>query len=384
LPQGAPEVSLNIRYKTKGLSLITSRADIFSLGAVLSTAAAWVVGGSELRQEYFEERKKSHAQAKKFRDLNLEGCFHDGIKKLPAVEQMHSRIRKHCKREGWDKITPQVLDIVEEDMLLPQDNKRTQAITLLEKFGSLIHSEPSSPVSVTHPTLHRRSIVPQLEEDVDNSMPTSPESIQRINTFFDSKPVDSTVKNLVDQITRNLRDRDQFFFIDDSTSMKKHQKVVLEGFKALCSIAKRLDPNKIELAFASRPRCVHRAHRTKKLVKLLENHEFQQDPMMMESSLSQLIEKEIIPKLPIRKLGINLNPRSRKRVSVYIFTDGDWGEDPDGACRVERPVEDLMHEILDRKLSRNQVTLHFVRFGDSVAGGRHLDFLDHFGDKLNW
>lgn len=277
-----------------------------------------------------------------------------------------------------------ILDIVEKHMLLPRSSDREQASALLEIFHDVLAYEPLSPTANDPLSLRRRSTVLSSLPENGVGTSTSMESIHRINTFFAGRILDESVKNLVDQITRNLRDRDQFFFIDDSTSMADHRNIVLEGFQALSSIAKRLDPNKVELAFASRPKCVHRARRTKSLVKKLASHRYQHDPTMMENSLSELFDHQIFRKLPIKKMGFDINPISRKRVSVYIFTDGNWGVDPDGACRVERPVADLIREVKHRKLSRQHVTLHFVRFGDSVEGGRHLEFLDHFGEKFDW
>ncbi|KAI1846413.1 hypothetical protein JX266_007618 [Neoarthrinium moseri] len=155
----------------------------------------------------------------------------------------------------------------------------------------------------------------------------------------------------------------------------------LQGFQAISSVAKRLDPNKVEVAFASRPTKAFRARRTKNLVEMLERHEFQHDPHLMQKSLSELIEHQIIRKLPVKKMGFNINPISRKHVSIYIFTDGNWGDDPKRACLVEKPVESLIHEVKHRKLSPQQVTMHFVRFGDSAEGFRHLQYLDCFGER---
>ncbi|KAK9796180.1 putative Protein kinase domain-containing protein [Seiridium cardinale] len=378
----APESSVNFRNKTKGISLITPGADIFSFGAVLSEAASWVMGGQPLREQYLQRRKSAHAKLKRFPRTGYEGCFHAGMERFSVTEEMHSQIKTHCKDHGYDHVTPKILDIVQNHMLLPISSERYQASALIDCFADILLSEPLSPIIAL--SSRRTSTWMSSNTGGDGeSTPTSMGSIQQINTFFQSKVLDSTVKNLVDQITRNLRDRDQFFFIDDSTSMQEHRSIVLEGFEALSSIAKRLDPNRVELAFASEPKRVHRARSTKSLVKKLKKHEYRHDPTMMEKSLSELVEHQIIRKLPVKKMGFNINPISRKRVSVYIFTDGNWGDDPRGACRVESPVKDLIAEVQRRKLSRHQVTLHFGRFGESEEGGRHLDFLDHFGEQFD-
>ncbi|ETS83979.1 hypothetical protein PFICI_05855 [Pestalotiopsis fici W106-1] len=389
----APEVSTNVRNKFKGISLITPGADIFSFGAVLSAAAAFVAGGTQLIQEYLVKRKAAHAKLRRFSKTDFEGCFHAGTEKFPVIEEMHSYIKTFCQDKRHDLITPQILDIVQQHMLLPKSSERDQAAVLIDRFNNILWSEPLTPtISLS---IRRRSTW-MTSSDNGETTPTSLKSIRSINTFFEggkswlgsraaenSKVLDSTVKNLIDQITRNLRDRDQFFFIDDSTSMRPHERIVLEGFQALSSIAKRLDPNRVELAFASRPKDVYRARATRKLVKIVKTHRYEHEPTMMAKSLSELVEHQIIRKLPVKKMGFNINPIARKHVSVYIFTDGNWGDDPEGACHVEDAVKYLMDEVGRRRLTRQQVTLHFVRFGDSEAGGRHLEYLDRFGEKYD-
>ncbi|KAF3015315.1 hypothetical protein E8E14_009162 [Neopestalotiopsis sp. 37M] len=401
----APEVSTIVRSRGKaGVSLITPSADIFSFGAVLSAAAAFVAGGQQLISDYFDKRKAAHAKLKGFCKTDFEGCFHAGLEKFPVIEEMHNRIKTICQNhKRHDEVTPHILDIVQQHMLLPNLSDRDQAWMLIDRLNAVLWknsllTEPSSP-TMSLSTRRRSTWMTTSSDNNGETTPTSLKSIRNINTYFssggrssswlssrtasteNSKVLDSTVKNLIDQITRNLRDRDQFFFIDDSTSMWHHKKIVLEGFQALSSIAKRLDPNRVELAFASRPRDVHRARSTRKLVKIVKDHTYEHDPTMMAKSLSALIENQIIPRLPVKKMGFNINPLARKHVSVYIFTDGNWGNDSVKACHVEDAVKYLMDEVARRRLTREQVTLHFVRFGDSAAGGRHLEYLDRFGEK---
>lgn len=399
----APEVSTNPRNKLKGLSFITPSADIFSFGAVLSAAAAFVAGGQQFQQEYFDKRRAAHAKLRRFSKSDFEGCFHAGVDKFPVIEEMHRHIAAICRDQKQDTITEKILEIVQQHMLLPKWSERDPAALLIDRFGSILWNEPLSP-TISLSTARRRSTWmttgSENNDDGGETTPKSLNSLRSINTFFEgksrsrlgswgstsaenSKVLDPTVKNLIDQITRNLRDRDQFFFIDDSTSMAPHERIVLEGFQALSSIAKRLDPNRVELAFASRPQKVHRARSTKSLVGRVREHKYEHDPTMMARSLSYLVEHQIVRKLPVKKMGFNVNLASRKQTSVYIFTDGNWGDDPKGACGVEYAVKYLMDEVERRHLTRQQVTLHFVRFGDSEAGGRHLDFLDRYGEEFH-
>lgn len=196
-----------------------------------------------------------------------------------------------------------------------------------------------------------------------------------------SQPVDQPTADLVEYLEHNLGGRDQFFFIDDSRSMLGDKNTILEGFRALACIAKRLDPDKVELAFASQPRTVYKATRMKTLEKLVKGCQYRGEGDMMEARIGELINNVIIPQLPYRKFGINVNIFARKPVSVYVFTDGNWGDasNSGNACGVERPVRRLIGELQSRGLDRTQVSLHFVRFGDKENGRKNLERLDECG-----
>ncbi|KAI1267594.1 hypothetical protein F5Y18DRAFT_415728 [Xylariaceae sp. FL1019] len=375
---GAPEVSYPNLHKSGGL--ISTKADIFSLGAIFSAAAAWATGGKKAKTAYFTKRKNFHRTVSTFHNSGYEGCFHDGSEVLDVVAKTHRNIRDQCNDEGWDEVTPKVLEIIQERMLLAKPTEREHAYDLIERFKRLLDDEP--PLS---PITSRRT---ETWSSNDTSASEPPGGIINVKTLNaqtqNGQVINPAVKELLDHIETNLRDRDQFFFIDDSTSMSEHKDLVLHAFKALSNIAEKLDPNKVELAFASAPRCVKRARKTKQLAKLVEKHDYRRTPELMEESLQTLFESDIIKKLPVRKFGWNLNFRARKHMSLYIFTDGNWGDDPKYACGVERPVMRLIEEVQGRKLGRNQVSLHIVRFGKSKNGKRHLDYLDDFGQEQNW
>jgi hypothetical protein len=353
------------------------------LGAIFSAAAAWVMGGSKAKIDFFEQRRRYHSTLRTFRNTGYEGCFHNGIKSLRVVEQMHKLIQDHCNKDGWDKLTPRIVEVIQARMLLPKSSDRDNADTLTERFNQLLPADPLSPVSTYRQESWATSLTSSSRGQADGLV-----GVDRINSFIkhseNGQVVDRAVKELLDHIESNLRDRDQFFFIDDSTSMEQHKDLVLTSFIALSHIAKRLDPNRIELAFASSPHCVKRVRDTKRLVKLVEAHQYRHEPKMMERSLEELFEKQIIKRLPVRLWGFNLNPLSRKHVSLYIFTDGNWGNDKNGACGVETPIKALINEVQRRNLGRNQVSLHIVRFGTNENGKRHLDYLDNFGQGDIW
>ena len=199
-------------------------------------------------------------------------------------------------------------------------------------------------------------------------------------------PVSPATAALVDYLEHNLIGRDQLFFLDDSSSMSEHKEIIGDAFTAMACIAKRLDPNQVELVFASKPRKVHKAKRMKRLRELVSRCEYKGEGSLMAGRMAELVEHVLIKRLPLRKAGFNFNPLSRKKTSVYVFTDGNWGEvrpDRSGACGVEVEVQRLITVMQERKLDSSQVTLHFVRFGDKENGRAHLQQLDDFGQKKN-
>lgn len=464
----SPECSINSIEDEQGPNWITQKADIFSFGAVLSDCAAWIAGGRDFQDQYWRRRCLHHKKANTFRKKEYRGCFHDGIKPLVVIKEVHDDIRQKCSSAA-DRITHQVVDMIEQSMLLQSRHDRWDARQLTTAFDQILRSfeshlsptSPTSPVSdktslsqkttpatttaktipesgagtaeknavrqrprpppriqVTgcstsgngvaqlHPidprnSIHstRSSLLPPesggsqsvgTSRNSDGSSPIEelsdkfgiPELGQYREDSKNGKEVNTESQRVMEYIRENLQGRDQFFFIDNSTSMEIHRQTVKGGFEALSHLAKRLDPNKVELSFTSNPCHVHRYKKTKKLAKILAKRNFIGNPHIMEEKFDLLVQ-QIIKYLPYRRWGFNLNLFSRKRLSIYIFTDGNWGDD-DKACGVEKPLERLMREIKRRNLPRNQVSLHFVRFGNFENGKRHLNYLDDLGNKDDW
>ena len=230
-------------------------------------------------------------------------------------------------------------------------------------------TEPPSPLNIS---------------DVIKNMP--PQNYGRRSVRRRKIIAESGLEDVVQLLVSNLPGREQFFFIDDSTSMKPHKAEVREVFRAISCVAEELDPNAMELAFASNAGKIHRARHFGTLCKKLARHEFRRDPALMHRCFGRFVNHCIIKKLPLRWMGYNLNFWARRDTSFYIFTDGRWGTDrePRSACGVAKPIERLMAEMKRRNLDKSEVNLHFVRFGDDEEGKRNLDFLDKFGKQYDW
>src|SRR5437667_5020928 len=104
-----------------GTNRIGSEADIFSIGCVISDAAAWVAFGPQGPVDYHDRRIE--ATKGSFEDRGHEGCFHNGLERLPAVDEMHNLIRQEACRTS-DSITPQVVNLVQTHMLVQNPRDR--------------------------------------------------------------------------------------------------------------------------------------------------------------------------------------------------------------------------------------------------------------------
>lgn len=82
--------------------------DVWSLGAVFSEAAVWLVESYQTLKLYRRDRQTA---ANNFPDVRGTDCFHDGQKMLEIVPRWHKRLKGCLRRD--DLITGQVLDMVE-------------------------------------------------------------------------------------------------------------------------------------------------------------------------------------------------------------------------------------------------------------------------------
>jgi hypothetical protein len=114
---------------------------------------------------------------------------------------------------------------------------------------------------------------------------------------------------------------------------------------------------------------------------------------LMEDEFANLVEEEILPRLPsslssqpgdgaAAKEGNGGKGKDKvtNPLSVIVFTDGQWGAGSDGAG-MQNPIRTVIETIKDRKLKRTQVMVQFLRFGETPDGIRHLRHLVKFGQE---
>lgn len=408
----------------------------------MSDAAAWVNGGQQARDEYMRERAHETKGLSSFDDSGHEGCFHDGVQALEAVMSMHEAINASVAE--FDVITPEVLELVHNRMLLRQGDGRWTANELREELLKIrqaaeeatsstystddqhiplaqtpsssseniltgngepfFEATPSNPIPVTSPTPtpsspssprtpgsrhEKRLTVPSEKPDIQIVVPQSPQSpvltLDQAHKYRLAKkakiPVDVEVEQVIARLHSNLKHRDHIFFIDTSETMKDYATECYEAFKGLSYIAKLIDHDGIELCFSSDPKKIHKKMGTARLLNKFPDQKW--DQIAFEDKFGVFIDDHVIPRLSSKFPKI-IRGRPLKRLSIFVFTDGRWGQDQEAAGGVENPVRNLIDKIKQMGLDRTQVMLQFIRFGNDEVGKLYLSYLDNYGIDLGW
>ncbi|KKY29974.1 putative serine threonine protein kinase [Diaporthe ampelina] len=198
--------------------------------------------------------------------------------------------------------------------------------------------------------------------------------------------VNSKVKRIIDELISNLARRDLLFFIDDTESMKEHSAQIEVSFQTLAYIAKSIDPDDLELSFVSKPRNIFKSRKTSPLIEELRQHlnKHMSVKGRIESSLSTLINEKIMRRLPLPIPLLGQVPPWSKPITIFVFTDGKWGEGVRPGNGLTEPISKVMREMKKRGLNRTHVMFQFLRFGDDEEGREHLVYLDNFGKDDKW
>jgi hypothetical protein len=110
---GAPECHRPDNLTKQTQLLVKSNVDIWSMGAIFSEVAVWLVFNYRSLQDYRIARREA---TKGTPAAEVGDCFHDGEKVLPVVHQWHDNIKDNVRDS--DYITERVLEMV-GDMMLP-------------------------------------------------------------------------------------------------------------------------------------------------------------------------------------------------------------------------------------------------------------------------
>ncbi|KAK7746979.1 hypothetical protein SLS53_002167 [Cytospora paraplurivora] len=170
--------------------------------------------------------------------------------------------------------------------------------------------------------------------------------------------------------------------------MHPFKEQVINTFANLAHILEKADDDGLDVMCTSRSDRLEHDRRTERLVSFVRSsfRESTRNRCFIEASLNFLISK-VIQDLPSgagaqskkRKGFMGLIGKSYKGrpISIYVLTNGVWNStQATSTCGADGPILQLIREIKDRNLRRDQVSIQFIRFGNDETGIKRLTYLD--------
>lgn len=363
-------------------------------------------------------------------------CFHNGDSRLRAVDVTHARIIQDAP-SFHDGITAPILKMIEKSMLVSVSNRaepksihdqldiilgeagreskeRPSHVLQHHPYGSHEsmglktpqNSRPDSGVSIPMNSLDATtngtfpaSLVPDVGEVIMND-PASPQSNFRLQLSWKdaqewlllkkrpnptreetNQAVREKTSQVIQALEQNLRNRDHIFFVDTSASMEEHKSDLEDTLHLYCYITKNIDQDGIEVGFTSDGKLTKYKHSSPVLqafrhnTKSWSSYGFEHKFDSFTDKIMRRLER--FPGLGRRRI---IPPP--KPLSIFVLTDGRWDDPDTDANGAEGSIRRLMDRIKEMGLSRTQVMIQFVSFGNAKADLARLQRLDKLGEEL--
>ncbi|KAM0259151.1 hypothetical protein ACHAPA_010885 [Fusarium lateritium] len=111
----SPESYANFAVQELVKTDVPPTADVWSLGAVFSDVLIWSSLGEPGREKYRVRRREEISRQRDLKEADFDACFHDGVDRLPAVEDSHNLALHHRRRT--DTVSPVISKLILEHML---------------------------------------------------------------------------------------------------------------------------------------------------------------------------------------------------------------------------------------------------------------------------
>ncbi|KAH6893037.1 hypothetical protein B0T10DRAFT_457151 [Thelonectria olida] len=430
----SPEASRVPDYEETQWREIGLDGDIWSFGCVCSEAVVWLGNGMMGLDKYTAQRRTEHASQLRFQKSGYETCFHDGENVLKCVSMAHQTAFNSLPR--FDKLTPQICNIIETAMLVRGHPKghRLIATQLCSRFDDLLNQIPEIKVD---PPKERESNPgpkpPQVETVlVQTEQPPSPKMANGLGSKRSSRrdkrrqrhastpsmdlanpkrrPVEKgtspresrrlkypheCVQDVIDhQMKGNKREglkgferfseaigkRHFILFIDESVTMGEHLEDVVNTIKAFVWLLEPCERKKIEVRFSSDPDqpSFHAGSLQQCLMKWLNKTKHVVD--LTEQRLQQRRKEKkqhVCNMVNCLDTVLGKVVRQNYPTSLFVLTDGIWEHRTRSlGGNAERSIRTCMDMMKNQDMGPRDFCIQFVRFGDDRVGESRLTYLD--------
>ena len=164
--------------------------------------------------------------------------------------------------------------------------------------------------------------------------------------------------------------------------MQEHRDEVFKVAKVLSYLTTQINPDGIEVTFTSNPKQKFTCPTGSEVESCLRKY-FSQEldvDCQMEDTLDTVfrdIKTKWLP-TPLSRAPLSRLTRPKvSAVSMYILTNGVWGQSEEGICGVEKPIENLATHMRTYQIGRTEAAIQFVRFGSDTRGIRRLESLEN-------
>ena len=140
------------------------------------------------------------------------------------------------------------------------------------------------------------------------------------------------------------------FLIDNSPSKEEYHNDIVKAFTGLSFVAKRIDPDGVELGFLSAPKELYQKRNISGLIQIVDRHPYSHMSGVPEANLGTFLEKAVHSKL--RHWSRRRSLITQKILTLFMFTDGNWGEKRPDAAGVQEPIKNLMDTMSKREVAR--------------------------------
>ncbi|KAK5655745.1 hypothetical protein OQA88_5282 [Cercophora sp. LCS_1] len=338
----------------------------------------------------------------------------------PATVDQPGRFGSHPPRldedpEDDDEHRPATLNTAAMPPLHSAPHQsRTDAKPTRPRGHGPSHSSPSQPVSNDPPetedafhiqgssrvvsTRNSAPVLPTVPTGTPNDQSGHPESTITIDKIYSEyiKPKDKDkstfrgrfrkapgILQVFPSLEKTLKDlkgygggRDQYFIIDDSQSMARHQDQIGKTVRVLAYLLKKgeVDPDKMEIFFACKKVRVARAE-SSAFQGLIDEHTFSGGPC----NISEVFDD----------IATEILKHSNNRITIYILTNGRWNappRKPHALCGVDKVIQRFLNVIKkDDFKQSNHIGVQFIRFynPNSLEDRDGRTRLQHLDDDLS-